>query len=290
MLFNLPDYSLIAAILPIIWAIYLKHTSETGVQIHINNLDYRTTISIRNGSNNALFIDEAICYKSNHHKYRFYSPNSTKSLKIASGEECYLNLDTNQFTEFINTLDIGKKELPALRIKLYTSRGVLTTGWIRLNRNEESQYGFVFINNPRAIVLRTEMNPAYSEYTKPILAALIVPILILSKIIPYDMMSEIVLFILLLILIFGPFTFINGFKNGKTVSLKCISLSFLLSAMLAISAKDNSYIIMTMPFFLVIYLEAMICSGGMILDLENSFNDLPIYDKIKNCFHRKTMK
>ena len=279
MLFNLPDYSLIAAILPIIWAIYLKHTSETGVQIHINNLDYCTTISIRNGSNNALFIDEAMCYKSNCHKYKFYSSNSTKSPMIAPGEECYLNLDTNQFTEFINTLDIGKKELPALRIKLYTSRGVLTTGWIRLDKKEESQYGFVFINNPRAIVLRTEMNPVYSEYIKPILSVLIVAGLFFSNVIPYEIMSEIVLLILLIILVFGPFTFINGFKNGKTASLKCITIGFLLSAMLAISAKNISYLTIAMPFVLMIFLEAMICSGGMILDTENCSNDPPIYDE-----------
>lgn len=117
MLFNLPDYSLIAAILPIIWAIYLKHTSETGVQIHINNLDYCTTICIRNGSNNALFIDGAICYKSNRHRYKFYSSNSTKSLMIASGEEDHLILDTDQFIEFINTLNINKKRITGTQNK-----------------------------------------------------------------------------------------------------------------------------------------------------------------------------
>ena len=103
-------------------------------------------------------------------------------------------------------------------------------------------------------------------------------------------MSEIVLLFLLTILVFGPFTFINGFRNGKTASLKCIMLGFLLSAMIMISAKDISYIIMTIPFTTMILLEAMICSGGMILDTENCFNDPTIYDRIKNYSHRKTMK
>lgn len=134
------------------------------------------------------------------------------------------------------------------------------------------------------------MNPVYSEYIKPILSVLIVAGLFFSNDTSYEIMSEIVLLILLIILVFGPFTFINGFKNDKTASLKCITIDFLLSAMLAISARDISYLTIAMPFVLMIFLEAMICSGGMILDTENCFNDPSIHVMIKNYFHRKTMK
>ena len=292
MLFNLPDYSLIAAILPIIWAIYLKHTSETGVQIHINNLDYCTTISIRNGSDNALFIDEAICYKSNRHKYKFYSSDNNKTLRIMPGEECGVFLEADHFREFIQSLDIAQKEPLALKIKLHTSHGILTSGWIKLNRAKDSQYGYVFINSPRAIILRTEMDSAYSEYIEPIVPSSIAFGLFLSLIASYETMANVVLLILMIVLILGPLTFIKGFRNGRTVTTICLLLSIPLSLMLIIPTKDIRYLSLGLYFFVMIYLEALICSGEVVMSKDDCFNGPPNRSRIrfKKYFHRKTIK
>lgn len=267
-MFDLPEYPLIAAILPIAWAIYLKHTSGTEIQIHFVNLDYRTTVCIRNGTNNTLFVDDAICYKSHRHKHIFYSIGKGKSVSIAPGEELRLYLDIIPFLKFIEELNLNERELVSLRIKLNTSKGVLTSGWIKLIKNVSSQYKCIFDNNPRANVLKMDLNPICSESINPVLAAIIVASFLGSFFIPYETMANIVMIEFLAILIFGPFTFIQGFKNSTVGSLICLGLGLLMGLMLPISAKDFSYIIIGAIFFIVIYLEAMICSGGITLNSE----------------------
>ena len=116
--------------------------------------------------------------------------------------------------------------------------------------------------------MKSDLNPVYSEYINPVLAAFIMASILGSFFLSYEIMSFIVIVDLMLILLFGPFTFIRGFKNGATGSLICLGFSFLLSLMLSISANDGTYMLLSMPFFIVIYLEAMICSGGLTLNLE----------------------
>ena len=267
-MFELPEYSLIAAVLPILWAIYLRHTSGTGIQIRFVNLNYRAFICIRNGSDTTVFIDDLVCYKSHRHKYNIHSADERGTIILAPGEEKRICFDSAHFVEFVEKLNISKKETFMLSIKLNTSRGVLTTGWIKLLKKEDSQYGYVFKNSPRAIVVRTDMNPTYSEYINPLLAAFIVCSLFGAFILSYEVMANIVVVDLLMILFFGPFTFIKGFKNGTVGSLICMGLGFLLGIMLAIPTKDISFLLLGAFFFIVIYLDAMICSGGLTLDSE----------------------
>lgn len=267
-MFELTEYSLIAAIIPIVWAIYLRHTTGSGIQIHFMNLDYRISVSIRNGSNNTLFVDDCICYKSYSHKYKFYSSDNKRSFALAPGEEKCIDFDLTMFLQFVKDLGLNKREPFTLRIKLNTSQGVLTTGWIKMKRKTDSQYGFAFINNPRVIILRTDMNPVYSEYINPVLAAFVISCFVASFFLSYEIMANIVVVDLLMILFFGPFTFIKGFKNGKIGSLVCLGLGLLLGLMLVIPTKDISYFMMGAIFFMVIYLDVMICCGGLTLDSE----------------------
>ena len=213
-MFGLSEYSLVAAIIPIAWAIYLKYTSGTDIQLHFTNLDYRTTLSIRNGSQKTLFVDEIICYKSRHKHYSIYSAEGNRSLLIDPGEETSIRLDASKFSQFVKNLQLTKNEPFSLRIKLYASPGVITTGWIPLTEKDESQYGYIFKNSPRAIVLKKDLNPTVSDYVNPAIAAIILACFFLSFLLSYDIMTELVVFEFFAILLFGPFTFINGFKNG----------------------------------------------------------------------------
>lgn len=213
-------------------------------------------------------MDDLICYKSYKHKYVFYSSDEKGSISLEPGEEKRIHIDLTHFVQFVKGLKLNERESFALKIKLNTSRGVLTTGWVRMEKENKSQYGFVFKNNPRSIVLRTDMSPVYSVYINPLLTAIIMLSFFGSFFLPYEIMATIVFVDLLTILLFGPFTFIKGFKNGKTSFFFSFGLGFLLSLMLVIPTKDTSFFSLGFLFFIVIYMDAMICSGGFTLDSE----------------------
>ena len=216
-------------------------------------------MEIRNTSASSLYIDCIKAIKYSKFKLDLY-PKSEEFKCISPGDKIRIPVNSSWLTPEIKRLALIEGEKLRIKIKMETSLGTITSGWIPVDINE-SENRLLFQDSANNNVMKIDVNPYYIALIDTILGSFLIVSLPMAFILATPQLSCIILIDMMLVATIGYFHYINGFKNITTATSYALAISSYLSLLMAVPGDVQYGFGVFVLFFPILWVEVVVCSG-----------------------------
>ncbi len=252
-------YAVLSALIPIAWALYSRYTNDKGIQLHFYNDAETCRLEIRNISNRTVYIDGIELYKSSGHSWNVFDSSESGSLRVDANQEKIMGIK-QPTTDLIKELGIRTEEQLRLRVELDTSMGILQSGWIDAEIDNDDEERLAIRDNASNNILRMKAG-SYAQVLGTIPIAFAISIIAISPMLTVEQAEELAFAVFLSMLTLEYFTFARGFKNVTWALLTSLCLSLLTVAPIVIASGSLRYLLLLMWFMPLLFMESALCSG-----------------------------